>query len=129
MCVCVSVGGVGTARVRTPQYHLRHRRMDSTPTESQIRLRLPHVLRSRSARSCNDGGGLGIARLHGSMSARERDEAVQKFRSQPACDIFLISTKAGGLGLNLTAASMVVIMEPGWNPTDEEQALRRAYRA
>ena len=44
------------------------------------------------------------------------------------CDIFLISTKAGGLGLNLTAASTVVIMEPGWNPTDEEQALRRAYR-
>ena len=69
-----------------------------------------------------------IVRLHGSMSAHERDSEVQRFRSEPAADIFLISTKAGGLGLNLTTASTVVILEPGWNPTDEEQAVRRAYR-
>ena len=69
-----------------------------------------------------------IARLDGSMSARARDQEVQKFRRKRSCDIFLISTKAGGLGLNLTAASTVVIMEPGWNPTDEEQAVCRAYR-
>ena len=53
---------------------------------------------------------------------------MQRFRSEPAADIFLISTKAGGLGLNLTTASTIVILEPGWNPTDEEQAVRRAYR-
>ena len=57
-----------------------------------------------------------------------RDAEVQRFRSEPTADIFLISTKAGGLGLNLTTASTVVILEPGWNPTDEEQAVRRAYR-
>lgn len=53
---------------------------------------------------------------------------MQRFRTEPTADIFLISTKAGGLGLNLTTASTVVILEPGWNPTDEEQAVRRAYR-
>jgi SNF2 family DNA or RNA helicase len=59
---------------------------------------------------------------------RNRKERVQRFQSDPLCPVFLISLKAGGLGLNLTAAEYVFILDPWWNPAVEAQAIDRAHR-
>lgn len=57
-----------------------------------------------------------------------REKIVNSFQNDPACSIFLISMKAGGVGLNLTAADYVFILDPWWNPAVEMQALNRAHR-
>ncbi|WP_417735698.1 SNF2-related protein [Rosistilla oblonga] len=57
-----------------------------------------------------------------------RNEHVQRFQEDPACQVFLISLKAGGHGLNLTAADYVYILDPWWNPAVESQAIDRAHR-
>ncbi|MCJ1420542.1 hypothetical protein MMC32_006899 [Xylographa parallela] len=67
-------------------------------------------------------------RYDGSMSAVLRNDAVLDFNSKPDCRIILVSLKAGNAGLNLTAASQVIILDPFWNPYIEEQAIDRAHR-
>jgi SNF2 family DNA or RNA helicase len=64
------------------------------------------------------------------LDGRTRDRAarVDRFQSDPACSLFLISLKAGGLGLNLTAAEYVFLLDPWWNPAVEAQAIDRAHR-
>ncbi|KAF3589210.1 hypothetical protein F2Q69_00025895 [Brassica cretica] len=57
-----------------------------------------------------------------------RDVAINKFREDPDCKVFLMSMKAGGVALNLTVASHVFIMEPWWNPAVERQAQDRIHR-
>ena len=57
-----------------------------------------------------------------------RQERVERFQSDPGCPLFLISLKAGGLGLNLTAADYVFLLDPWWNPAVEAQAVDRAHR-
>ena len=57
-----------------------------------------------------------------------RAERVKRFQEDPNCSLFLISLKAGGLGLNLTAAEYVYILDPWWNPAVEAQAIDRAHR-
>ena len=59
---------------------------------------------------------------------RDREQHVKRFQEDPACGIFLISLKAGGLGLNLTAAEYVFLLDPWWNPAVEAQAIDRAHR-
>ena len=59
---------------------------------------------------------------------RKRGEKVQRFEENPDCPLFLISLKAGGLGLNLTSASYVYLLDPWWNPAVEAQAIDRAHR-
>jgi len=59
---------------------------------------------------------------------RDRKERVERFQSDEKCGVFLISLKAGGLGLNLTAADYVFILDPWWNPAVETQAIDRAHR-
>ena len=59
---------------------------------------------------------------------RDREERVRRFQTDPACGIFLISLKAGGLGLNLTAADYVFLLDPWWNPAVEAQAIDRTHR-
>jgi superfamily II DNA or RNA helicase len=59
---------------------------------------------------------------------RKRGERVKRFQADPACPLFLISLKAGGHGLNLTAADYVFILDPWWNPAVESQAIDRAHR-
>lgn len=61
-------------------------------------------------------------------STRDRAGEVKKFQEDTKCQIFLISLKAGGVGLNLTAADYVFILDPWWNPAAEMQALSRAHR-
>ncbi len=57
-----------------------------------------------------------------------REEEIKKFQDEPETRIFLISLKAGGVGLNLTAADYVFIIDPWWNPAAENQAINRAHR-
>ncbi len=59
---------------------------------------------------------------------RNREDRVQRFQNDPDCPIFLISLKAGGLGLNLTAAEYVFLLDPWWNPAVEAQAIDRSHR-
>jgi superfamily II DNA or RNA helicase len=59
---------------------------------------------------------------------RDRDARVNRFQNDPDCRLFLVSLKAGGLGLNLTAAEYVFLLDPWWNPAVEAQAIDRAHR-
>ena len=59
---------------------------------------------------------------------RDRQARVDRFQNDPQCGLFLISLKAGGLGLNLTAADYVFLLDPWWNPAVEAQAVDRAHR-
>ena len=59
---------------------------------------------------------------------RRRDLKVERFQSDPDCKVFLISLKAGGFGLNLTAAEYVFLLDPWWNPAVELQAIDRTHR-
>jgi superfamily II DNA or RNA helicase len=74
-----------------------------------------------------DACGLRYQYLDGSTPAAARGERVAAFQRGEA-DLFLISLKAGGFGLNLTAADYVVIADPWWNPAAEDQAMGRAHR-
>ena len=58
----------------------------------------------------------------------KRQQKVERFQTDPDCQLFLISLKAGGQGLNLTAAEYVFILDPWWNPAVEAQAVDRAHR-
>ena len=66
--------------------------------------------------------------LHGGVPRARRDKMVERFQSEPGERVFLLSLKAGGTGLNLTAASHVVHFDLWWNPAVEAQATDRAYR-
>jgi superfamily II DNA or RNA helicase len=59
---------------------------------------------------------------------RDRQKPVQRFQNDPNCKVFLLSLKAGGTGLNLTAADYVFLLDPWWNPAVERQAIDRAHR-
>ena len=61
-------------------------------------------------------------------ATRDRQAHVERFQNDPECRLFLISLKAGGLGLNLTAAEYVFLLDPWWNPAVEAQAVDRAHR-
>ncbi len=73
-----------------------------------------------------DAEGLTYEYLDG--TTRDRQAAVERFQGDPECKLFLISLKAGGLGLNLTAAEYVFLLDPWWNPAVEAQAVDRAHR-
>jgi superfamily II DNA or RNA helicase len=73
-----------------------------------------------------DERGIVYAYLDG--QTRDRRAVVERFQTDPACPVFLVSLKAGGLGLNLTAAEYVFILDPWWNPAVEQQAIDRTHR-
>lgn len=64
----------------------------------------------------------------GSTPAHERERAIKRFQDDNECRAFVISLKAGGVGLNLTAADYVYIVDPWWNPAVEQQAIDRTHR-
>jgi superfamily II DNA or RNA helicase len=70
----------------------------------------------------------GVANLLLDGSTSNRSELVEEFQRPEGAGVFLVSLKAGGYGLNLTAASTVVLFEPWWNPAVEKQATDRAHR-
>jgi SNF2 family DNA or RNA helicase len=70
----------------------------------------------------------GIAYEYLDGRTRNRAERVEKFQTDPTIPVFLISLKAGGLGLNLTSAGYVYLLDPWWNPAVEAQAIDRSHR-
>ena len=70
---------------------------------------------------------IGWVSLHGGVPARKRGDLMTRFRTDPQCKVFL-STDAGGVGLNLQAASAVINFEPPWNPARLEQRIGRVHR-
>jgi non-specific serine/threonine protein kinase len=64
----------------------------------------------------------------GGTAAIDREKAIRNFQENDAVRVFLISLKAGGVGLNLTAADYVYIVDPWWNPAVEQQAIDRTHR-
>ena len=73
-----------------------------------------------------DASGIPYEYLDG--KTRDRQARVERFQSDAACPVFLISLKAGGHGLNLTSADYVYLLDPWWNPAVEAQAIDRAHR-
>ena len=72
--------------------------------------------------------GVDYEYLDGKSSRKQREDSVNNFQNNSELRVFLISLKAGGTGLNLTAADYVYIMDPWWNPAVENQAIDRCYR-
>ena len=87
---------------------------------------------SRSSRAARhrarrlDAEGIAYEYLDGRRATAQA--RVERFQNDPDCKLFLISLKAGGLGLNLTAAEYVFLLDPWWNPAVEAQAIDRAHR-
>jgi superfamily II DNA or RNA helicase len=75
-----------------------------------------------------DSKGIKYQYLDGSTPVKKREDAIVAFQSGKGGDLFLISLRAGGMGLNLTAADYVLHMDPWWNPAVEDQASDRAHR-
>lgn len=72
--------------------------------------------------------GWPCARIDGSVKLNERKEQIQQFNDNPEWKIFLLSTRAGGQGINLTAADTVILFDSDWNPMMDLQAQDRAHR-
>ncbi|OCU01172.1 DNA excision repair protein ERCC-6-like 2 [Xenopus laevis] len=72
--------------------------------------------------------GLDYRRLDGNTKAEERMKIVKEFNTMQDVNICLVSTMAGGLGLNFIGANVVVVFDPTWNPANDLQAIDRAYR-
>lgn len=70
----------------------------------------------------------GFLKLEGATKQTDRMPMIDKFNNSPDVFVFLISTLAGGTGLNLTGANKVVIFDPNWNPAHDLQAMDRAFR-
>lgn len=70
----------------------------------------------------------GYMRLDGSSKMSDRRDMVSDFQNRDDVFVFLLSTRAGGLGINLTAADTVVFYDSDWNPTVDQQAMDRAHR-
>merc|ERR550532_2739622 len=67
-------------------------------------------------------------RLDGQVRHEERSKRIEQFNTDPALSVFLLSARAGGLGLNLQAADTVVLFDLDWNPQNDKQAIARAHR-
>lgn len=72
--------------------------------------------------------GLDYSRLDGTTKSKERVQIVKEFNSSSHINLCLVSTMAGGLGLNFVGANVVVLFDPTWNPANDLQAIDRAYR-
>ncbi|VDN35128.1 unnamed protein product [Cylicostephanus goldi] len=73
--------------------------------------------------------GYGYVRLDGSMSIKQRAKTVEKFNDPESSEFcFLLSSKAGGCGLNLIGANRLVMFDPDWNPANDDQAMARVWR-
>lgn len=72
---------------------------------------------------------LSLIRLDGSLAANKRQERVDSFNNNPAVFAFLLSSKAGGCGINLIGANRLILFDPDWNPAVDAQALARVWRS
>lgn len=72
--------------------------------------------------------GFNYLRMDGNTSIKDRQNLVDRFNREPTLHVFLLTTKVGGLGVNLTGADRVIIYDPDWNPSTDIQARERAWR-
>lgn len=72
--------------------------------------------------------GIKFLRMDGTTAVKDRQKLVNQFNKDITIDAFLLTTRVGGLGLNLTSASRVVLFDPDWNPSTDAQAQERAWR-
>ncbi|EPR61432.1 putative DNA repair and recombination protein RAD54 [Toxoplasma gondii TgCatPRC2] len=72
--------------------------------------------------------GYSFLRLDGSTAVKDRTGLVKTFNESKECFAFLLSSKAGGVGLNLIGANRLVLLDPDWNPANDQQALARVWR-
>lgn len=72
--------------------------------------------------------GFKYSRMDGNTSIKDRQTLVDEFNRDPKLHVFLLTTKVGGLGVNLTGADRVIIYDPDWNPSTDVQARERAWR-
>ena len=72
--------------------------------------------------------GFNYLRMDGSTNIKDRQTLVDRFNTDPDLHVFLLTTKVGGLGVNLTGANRVIIFDPDWNPSTDVQARERAWR-
>lgn len=73
-------------------------------------------------------GGFNYRRMDGTTPIHSRQGLVDEFNNDPTAHVFLLTTKVGGLGINLTGANRVIIYDPDWNPSTDVQARERAWR-
>ena len=72
--------------------------------------------------------GIAYRRLDGTMTRQQREEAMLQFQEEPGIEVFLVSLRAGGFGLNLVSACRAYLIDPYWNPAIENQGLDRIHR-
>ena len=72
--------------------------------------------------------GVPFEMLTGSVKSQDRVMSIQRFNDDPNFGVFLLTTRAGGLGINLTSARVVIIFDSDWNPQNDLQAIARAHR-
>ncbi|OHW91236.1 DNA excision repair protein ercc-6 [Colletotrichum incanum] len=72
--------------------------------------------------------GMTYLRMDGEVAVDKRQALIDRFNNDPSIDVFLLTTKTGGLGVNLTGATRIVIYDPDWNPSTDLQARERAWR-
>lgn len=75
-----------------------------------------------------EDAGFSVAGFGGDASSTEREEQIQRFQANDDVRVFVGQQTAAGIGVNLTAANEVVLLEPAWTPSDNEQALKRIHR-
>ena len=75
-----------------------------------------------------DARGFNCERLDGNVTGNERQKAIDRFNTRADAFCFLLSTRAGGVGINLTAADTVIIFDSDWNPQNDVQAMARCHR-
>lgn len=73
-------------------------------------------------------GGFNFRRMDGSTPIKDRQNMVDEFNKSPNIHVFLLTTRVGGIGVNLTGADRVIIYDPDWNPSTDMQARERAWR-
>ena len=123
----------GLARPCAPRRARAPSSTRSSPSSSRSATTARRRSSSRSSARCSTSPGprsrpRASAAPSSTGRPRDREAVVARFQEDPACSVLLVSLKAGGVGLNLTAAEYVFLLDPWWNPAAEAQAIDRAHR-
>ncbi|CAM9576603.1 unnamed protein product [Ectocarpus sp. 4 AP-2014] len=119
-------GWIGSTKLARLELELREMRKKTPGAKAVVFSQWTHMLDLAEASIAR--GGWTFRRLDGAMSQQQRESALKGFATDESVTIMLVSLKAGGVGLNLTAASTVILLDPWWNPAVEEQAIDRIHR-
>ncbi|CAM9969208.1 unnamed protein product [Ectocarpus sp. 12 AP-2014] len=119
-------GWIGSTKLARLELELQEMRTKAPGAKAVVFSQWTHMLDLAEASIAR--GGRTFRRLDGAMSQQQRESALKGFATDESITVMLVSLKAGGVGLNLTAASTVILLDPWWNPAVEEQAIDRIHR-